>query len=85
MDIQRQTGVVPEELIPPCEFPPLLSRLWSAFLRLSNRRKAGLSGPEPINYSEIKAYAELTNRKFSSWEIDAITEIDNVYLRVANG
>lgn len=84
-DIERRTGEVPEDLIPPCEFPKLLSHIWSAFLRLNRSRRGGFSGPEPISYTEIKAYTDLTNRDLEPWEVDTIIELDQIYLRVSNG
>lgn len=84
-DIERRSNTVIEDLKPPCEFPNLLSHIWAAFLRLNKTRKGGFSGPEPISYTEIKAYIELSNHSLDSWEVDAIIELDQIYLRVSNG
>lgn len=58
---------------------------WSAFIALSNNRSAGFSGPNPITYEQIKAWKELTEYPLSPWEVDVITKLDSIYMKVKNG
>lgn len=80
--IKKRTGVAPEELIPPCEFPSLLSHIWAAFLRLNRSRRGGFSGPEPLSYTEIKNYMETTKRRLEPWQVDTLIDLDTIYLEV---
>ena len=84
-EVERQTGVTPKELKNPNEFPILLRHLWFAFCDLNGARTAGFSGPNPITYTELKAWKELTDTQLKPWEIEGIKKLDGVYLRVANG
>jgi len=63
----------------------LLEHVWSAFITLSNTRTAGFSGPNPITYEQIKAWKELTDTPMDPWEIQAVVQLDRVYMGVANG
>ena len=63
----------------------MVSYIWSAFIRLSGSRTAGFSGPNPISYTEIQAWANLTNQVLSPRDVEAIMKIDLVYLKVQNG
>jgi len=84
--VERQIGRKPEALENPVNFPVLLRHVWAAFCSLNNARSAGFSGPNPITYTEIKAWKELTGTPMLPWEIEGIKRLDQVYLRVvANG
>jgi len=82
--IERQTGKKPKDLIPPVEFPVEVAHVWSAFLTLSRRRSAGMSG-NPLSFSEIKTWMELTHTELKPWEVEAITDLDDVYMKVQYG
>lgn len=82
--VERQTGRRIEALEPPTDFPILISHIWSAFIALSNSRTGGMSGPNAITYSDIKAWKELTETPLKAWEVEAIKRLDVVYLGVAN-
>lgn len=76
----RATGQMPEELQPK-ELPECLFYLWQWFCELSNGRQSGGFGPEPLSYSEIKAWAELTGNIPEAWEVETIKELDRVFLK----
>jgi len=59
--------------------------VWSAFVSLNSARTAGFSGPNPITYTELKAWKELTETPLKAWDIQAIKRLDQVFIRVANG
>ena len=44
-----------------------------------------LSGPNPISLLEIRAWVEMTNATLSSREVEAIRELDVIYMRSFNG
>jgi len=82
--VQRQTGKTPKELESP-PFPTLVSHIWSAFIALSSARTNGYNGPNPLTYTDIKAWAELTNSYVSSRDVEAIKLLDTVFIRTQNG
>lgn len=83
--VERQTGKTPAALVPPCEFPMLLSHIWSAFISLSNSRTSGFSGPNPITYEQILAWKQVTEQPLDAWEADVIKRLDILYLGVYSG
>lgn len=83
--VERQTGYRPPPLEPPVEFPDPLVHIWSAFCDLNAARSMGFSAPNPITYTELKAYMELTGTPLSPVDVDAIKRLDVAYLGVANG
>ena len=82
--IERQIGRPPEGLEGP-EFPSLLANVWSAFIRLSQARTQGMSGPNPITFEQIKAWKELTEYPLSPREVEVVKQLDSLWLKVANG
>ena len=42
-------------------------------------------GPEPIRYTEIEAWCNLTGVRLEHWELRAMVRIDEVFLGVAHG
>ena len=77
--VQKQTGrEIPELEGPP--FPQALVHVWSAFIDLSKCRSSGFSAPNPITYSDIKAYMETTLTPLNPVEVQGIRELDNAYL-----
>jgi hypothetical protein len=41
--------------------------------------------PNPISFSEIKAYSDLMGVEFTPRDVDSIKRIDAAYLRANNG
>jgi len=85
LQVERQTGHTPRDLENPTQFPMLLLYIWSAFICLNSARTAGFSGPNPITYTELHHWKELTETPLSAWDIQALKRLDQVYLRAANG
>lgn len=83
--VYKQTGIKPKELENDNDFPSILSHVWSAFVHISNGRSSGFSGPNPIQYSEIKAWCELTGTPLSSWNVEIIKLLDAKYIGALNG
>jgi hypothetical protein len=78
--IQQQLGEQLEELIPP-PFPEPLTGYWESFLELHSARGSGEGGPDPLSFSEIKAWAELSNHAPSNRELTCIRTLDRLYLK----
>jgi hypothetical protein len=55
--------------------------LWEVFTDLSSARRAGMSGPEPIAYSEMWAWSQLYGHEFSPWDIDTLRSLDSAWLK----
>lgn len=83
--VRKQIGHAPEGLENPTKFPNLILHIWSVFCVLNSARTAGFSGPNPITYTEIQAWKELTETPLTPWELQVIKRLDQVYLRTANG
>lgn len=77
-DASRRAEYEAELACPP--LPMALLYLWSAFLRLSNRRGAGGFGVNPISYGEIEAFCRLSGQRFAPWEIRLIEELDQMFM-----
>ncbi len=82
--VEKQLGRRPKELVPPCEFPDLLKHVWVAFCVLSNQRQSGMSGANPLSFSEIDTWMKLTNSVLKPRDIDLLIRLDQTYMRVAN-
>jgi hypothetical protein len=83
--VERQTGYTPKALENPTPFPKLMMYIWSVFIDLNSARTAGFSGPNPITYTEIKAWKELTETPLSAWDTQALKRLDQVFIRTTNG
>ena len=78
--VERQTGIRPKGLEGP-DFPFLLSHIWSAFVACSKARTGGFSGANPLTYENIKSSIELTGTPLDPREVEAVKELDVIYIR----
>ncbi|MCW9716756.1 phage tail assembly chaperone [Avibacterium sp. 21-594] len=78
MAVYEQTGIMPAELDikPP---PEPLEYLLDYFYALSLSRQSGMS-VNPILYSEILAWSQLTKCTLEQWELEVIKQLDMVWL-----
>jgi len=74
------TGEVPEELALP-DFPDELRLVWYKFEEISKGRGYGMAGPNPISYSDMYYWIQLTGWTLAEWEISIIKKLDNLWLR----
>jgi len=82
--IQRQTGEVLDELQGE-PIPPEMLYLWGIFVDLNSGRTYGMS-PNPLTFTDIAAYAALTQVDFRAWEVSLIKQVDLLWLKeVVNG
>ncbi len=72
--------VPPELLAPPC--PPEVEHLWEWFAELSSGRSSNGFGANPLGWADIEAWARLTDRAPSVWEVGLLKRLDGVYLEV---
>lgn len=61
------------------DVPPGAELVWKHYCKLAAKRTAGFSSPNPITYSEVRAYIELTGVVLRSDEIEAIMLIDDAW------
>jgi hypothetical protein len=74
------TGEVPEELHGP-PFPDRYAHIWNVFLEIHTGRSYSANGPNPLSWSDIRAYDSLFSLSLQDWEIRAIKALDLVWLR----
>jgi len=77
------TGRTPPELVAP-EFPDIVSHVWEAFLDLHKGRSYGMSGGNPLTWTDIQAWCNLTGIVLSSWEVNTIKALDMAWVRISN-
>jgi len=59
--------------------------IWNAFARLSSRRGMGFSGPNPITFTEIEAFARLERLPLEPHHVRVIEAMDRTWLDHAAG
>lgn len=81
--VYQQTGECPPELLNEPEVPEVLQYLVRWFRELSACRGSnGMGFPNPISYTEIKAWADLTGHQdIEDWEVEVIKDLDRLLLK----
>ncbi|WOI55122.1 hypothetical protein [Palleronia sp. LCG004] len=54
--------------------------IWNAFSALSRARSCGANGPNPIAYSEIAVWCQLTRTPLEPHHVEIITAMDAVWM-----
>ena len=78
--VARQTGK--KEAVPDLKPPPATLHVWRAFQDLHAARTSSGFAPNPIIYSEIRAWSSLMRWPLAPWEVEALCAVDQVYLRL---
>ncbi|MEO7031122.1 MAG: hypothetical protein ABI351_11975 [Herbaspirillum sp.] len=80
----KQTGENPKELTDLLSFecPNLLWHVWQMFLSLNQSRSNNGFGASPISYTEMLAWATLTDIRPTPYEVSAIKSLDTVYMAI---
>ena len=68
------------EKLKPIEYDDCLQYMWGWFCDLSGGRGYSETGPAPLTYTEIKAWAELTKQDPEAWEIEVLKRIDRTFI-----
>lgn len=77
------TGRTPPELVTP-PAPAGAAHLLAWFADLAAGRGVGYMAPLPLSYSEMEAWARLTGRTLTPWEVLVLRRLDNAYLATWN-
>lgn len=80
MQVQRQTGVTPSELLDAPGLPENCEQLWKDFLELHTSRGSGGFGPSRISFAEIDAFQRVTSTRLPAWQIAAIKRADDMFM-----
>lgn len=79
----QKTGKTHPDLIFP-EVDEMAMYLWDWFMELNAQRTSNGFGQNPIQFIDIQAWANLTRRYPLAWEIQAIRQIDSMWLMTIN-
>ncbi|MBF0375536.1 MAG: hypothetical protein HQL39_19265 [Alphaproteobacteria bacterium] len=63
--------------------PAAVGHLWDWFCELNAARGGTGFGPAPVGHVEIEAWARLTGRGPSPWEVAALRGLDLIALEIA--
>jgi hypothetical protein len=74
----QKTGKTHPDLVFP-EIDEMAMYLWGWFMELNAQRTSNGFGQNPIQFVDIQAWANLTNRHPLAWEVKAIRGIDMVW------
>lgn len=83
----RKAGILLESTSaegPPPPPPASFSFVWGVFCELHSARVSTGFGALAINFSEIKAWADLYDVTLEAWEIEAIRLVDATYFSFVN-
>ena len=73
-----------EELQGPA-LPAVGAYVWTWFCELLEARAFTEHGPQPIGYAAMQAWAELTRRAPTSWEVGLLRDLDRTWLEKPEG
>jgi len=77
------TGKTPPKQLEPVGLPYCMNYLWAWFCELSGGRGYTEHGPMQLTYSEIQAWSQLTKTDPTAWEVNALKQVDRVFLTEA--
>lgn len=78
--VEKSLGHAPEELAYE-ELSLDLIHIWEMYFDIRNAQKSG----EPINFSELKAYCDLTETHLSGFELRCLLNLDRAFIGVSRG
>lgn len=77
MQVWKTLGRKPKELEEQPDFPEELRYIWEWYLEI----RTG----DPLTFTEIKSWAELTHQPLLVWEVDLLRTLDRIYWRMMSG
>jgi len=72
--VQKTTGKVPRQLAEVPKLPESAAYIWHWFWELK--------GSQPLTYTEIKSWSELTATPLTPFEVQALVELDRRFIAV---
>ncbi len=75
----NKTGKTHPDLVPP-PVPEQALYIWEWFMELNAQRTSNGFGQNPIQFVDIKSWADMTRRNPLSWEVKALRMIDSIWL-----
>ena len=79
--VERQKGHPLPELENITDPPPGFDYIWNWFFELHGARQSGVSGPNPISYTEIVSWSTSTGISIESWEVTILKVMDREYMK----
>ena len=58
------------------DIPEPVEHLWDWFWELDSVRGSNGFGPNPLTYSEIRAWSQLTETEITPWEVSVLKKMD---------
>jgi hypothetical protein len=81
LQVAKTLGRKPAALIGP-PLPERADYLWQMFHDLHSGRSYSSGGPNPLSWSDIKAWDDLMEVGLKDWEVRVIKALDSLWLRV---
>jgi hypothetical protein len=78
--VAKVTGKPPQDLVSP-PFPDRAGHIWQAFLELHTGRSYSANGPNPLSWSDIKAWDDMMRVGLKDWEVRAIKALDVLWMQ----
>jgi hypothetical protein len=75
--VWKTLGRKPKELDEQPDFPEEFRYIWDWYLEMR-------SG-DPLTFTEIKSWSELTHQTLLAWEVDLVRTLDRLYWRTISG
>jgi hypothetical protein len=83
LQVQKSLGRPPKGLVGP-PFPDRYAHLWTMFIDLSSGRSYSSGGPNPLSWSDIKAWDDLMRAGLQEWEVRSVKALDLLWLKKMN-
>lgn len=68
----------------PRQIPALVAHVWDWFHEMAGRRTSGVAA-NPISYQDVMAWAQLTDRDPTPWEVHLLLRLDDTMLASLRG
>ena len=78
----RNAGQLPDQLADAPTLPAYLTFVWTTFWELSAARGSNGFGLDPIRWTDLHAWQQLTRTQLAPWEVRAVLAIDRVFRQV---
>ncbi|WP_434801436.1 phage tail assembly chaperone [Spartinivicinus marinus] len=76
LHVYKVTGKKPKELAEQPECPEALNYIWQWWLEVR--------GSDPLTFTELYHWSQLTHKHLRAWEVDLIRSLDRIYWNTIN-